>query len=468
MANKQSNLVREIADHYSAYHEGEIITNRFSHSSFIAALKNFEEKDQLSIETIGYSEETRCIKGITYGNGKTKVLLWSQMHGNESTATRAILDILNFLTSEDEFGLFREKIRKGLTIVFVPMLNPDGTERFQRRTATEIDMNRDASQLQSPEGKLLIHLLDEFKPDFAFNLHDQRRFYNVITTDVPSSISFLAPAYNQTREINPSRKRAMQVIVGMNKLLQNYIPNGVGLYDDTYSYRSFGDCIQAKGVSTILVESGWTANDTEKEAIRKLNFTTLLGAFEMIANESYKNFTVENYTSIPAIDTKLFDVLIKNVKVNKESDSTIDIGINRSEHLLKHPYYYSKGVIDDLGDLSTFYGFETIDGKGLSVVKGKTKVVDSLEGISMISIKRLLNQGILFLITQDVPIESNVPFPINILHPRKCAQAQELKFEGEANFLLTDNKGELKFIVLNGFVMKPNAIDTSVNGIVIL
>ena len=48
MANKQSNLVRDIADHYSAYHEGEIITNRFSHSSFIAALKNFEEKDQLS------------------------------------------------------------------------------------------------------------------------------------------------------------------------------------------------------------------------------------------------------------------------------------------------------------------------------------------------------------------------------------------------------------------------------------
>jgi len=467
MGIDNTSIASSITQRYLDYYESQIHTNRFTHKSLIKVLERLEASKSLSFETIGYSEEGREIKSITYGKGKTKLLLWSQMHGNESTATRAILDLFNFLIADDKFNVFRKETSSKLTLQFIPMLNPDGTDRFQRRTATEIDINRDATKLQSPEGKLLMQVADDFKPDFAFNLHDQRRFYNVTDTKVPSSMSFLAPAYNVKREVNTSRGKAMQVIAGMNAILQAYIPNGVGLYDDTYSHRSFGDCIQAKGISTILIESGWLANDMEKEAIRKLNFTALLGAFEMIIEKKLDHYSIKDYESIPAIDTKLFDVLIKNVKVNPTSDSIIDIGINRYEHLLNHPFYYAEGLIDDLGDLSKFYGFKTIKAKGLTVVNGKTKVVDNLEDISSVSVKRLLNQGILFLISKDIPYESHVPFPINMLHPRKLAQAQSLTMQGKANFLLIDENGELKFIVLNGFVMKPNAIDSGTNGMVI-
>lgn len=464
----QSDIAIRITEQYANYHISKINTNRFTHKSFISALKEFENFDSLKIETIGYSEEVRCIKSITYGKGKTKVLLWSQMHGNESTATRAILDILSFLTSKDEFDTLREKISKELTLMFIPMLNPDGTDRFQRRTATEIDMNRDAVHKQSPEGKLLHQMVEEFKPSIAFNLHDQRRFYNVAKTGVPSSMSFLAPAYNDECEVNSSRERAMQLIAGINKLLQNYIPNGVGLYDDTHSHRSFGDYIQAKGISTILIESGWLANDMEKEAIRKLNFTALIGAFQMIAETTINQYSVKEYDAIPKIDSKLFDVLIKDVKINKESESVIDIGINRTEHLLEHPNYCSKGTIDELGNLSAFYGFETVKAKGLTIKPGKTVLRDRLEDISMVSAKRLLNQGVLFIITQDVPIENHVPFPINLVHPRKIKQTQEISFEGEANFLMVDKNNVIKYIVLNGFLVKPNKIDTAINGLVLV
>lgn len=467
MAKKNSEIVKNITDRYTSFHVSDINTNRFTHTNFIQVLKQFEAEDQLSIETIGYSEEVRCIKSITYGHGHTKVLLWSQMHGNESTATRAILDIIKFLTSNDEFNSVREKIAEELTVIFIPMLNPDGTERFQRRTATEIDMNRDAVQLQSTEGKLLNDFVDEFEPDYAFNLHDQRRFYNVKDTETSSSMSFLAPAFNLERETNTSRKKAMQIIVGMNNVLQSYIPGGVGLYDDAYSYRSFGDHIQSKGVSTILVESGWLDLDMEKEAIRKLNFTVLVGAFIMIANNSFNTFSVKDYSTIPDIDTKLFDVLIKNVKITGESDSVVDIGIGRAEYLLSHPTYYSKGQIDDLGDLSSFYGFNTIDGEGLTIVAGKTKNFQNVEDISLVFAKRLLRQGVLFLVTEDIPYEDHVPFPINIIHPRKIGQIQNIRFEGNANFLLVDKNKVLKYIILNGFVMKANELITSANGIVI-
>ena len=468
MVNQRSEIALKITNQYAKYHINQITTNRFTHTSFINALAPFKNNSKLTISTIGYSQEGRLIKSISFGKGKTNVLLWSQMHGNESTATRAILDLLQFLTSNDEFNSFRAELAKKLTLQFIPMLNPDGTERFQRRTATEIDMNRDAVQLQTPEGRLLMDVVDKFKPDIAFNLHDQRRFYNVKNTGVPSSISFLAPAYNQAREVNATRKRAMQLIAGMNQTLQNYIPDGVGLYDDAYSYRSFGDAIQAKGVSTVLVESGWLPQDMEKEGVRKLNFTALLAAFDMISTNGFKDYSVKEYEAIPAIDDKLFDILIKNVCVNASSKSSVDIGVSRTEHLIGHPNYYSAGQINDLGDLASFYGFETIDAQKLTVVEGKAKAIQNLQNISTVSVKRLLKQGILFLITENIPLEKHVPFPINIVHPRKLVQAREIRFEEKANFLLIDKHKTIKYIILNGFVMKPNEINTSVNGLVLV
>jgi zinc carboxypeptidase len=467
MAKSRNSLLIDIVSKYEKFHFSELSYNRFTHNSLINGLSKFESKKQLIFDVVGYSEEGREIKSITFGKGKAKVLLWSQMHGNESTATRAILDLLNFLTASDEFNSLREKISQELTLQFIPMLNPDGAEHFQRRTSSEIDMNRDADALQSPEGKILDKVVSTFKPAYAFNLHDQRRFYNVKDIDVPSSMSFLAPAYNKKREVNKSREKAMQIIAGINDLLQQFIPSGIGLYDDTYNYRSFGDYIQAKGVSTILVEAGWLANDMEKEEVRKLNFSALLRAFEMTAYNKLNRYSISDYFKIPPIDVKLFDVLIKDVNLGNGSKSKADIGINRTEHSLEYPNYYSESNIDDIGDLKTFYGFEAIDGKGLTVVSGKSVHLAMRENMSLITVKRLLNKGVLFMITEDIPFENHVPFPINIVHPRKLNSICKLVFEGHANFLLVDKNQSIKYIILNGFVIKPGKINTSINGLVL-
>ena len=49
------------------------------------------------------------------------------------------------------------------------MLNPDGAERFQRRNAQSIDINRDALRLQTPEGRTLKAVRDRFQPRIGFN-----------------------------------------------------------------------------------------------------------------------------------------------------------------------------------------------------------------------------------------------------------------------------------------------------------
>lgn len=72
-------------------------------------------------------------------------MLWSQMHGNESTATMALFDLFNFLEGKgDQYDTFRQLLNSQLRLKFIPMLNPDGADVFKRRNALDIDLNRDA------------------------------------------------------------------------------------------------------------------------------------------------------------------------------------------------------------------------------------------------------------------------------------------------------------------------------------
>ena len=124
-----------------------------------------------SITEEGVSSEGRKIPLLVAGSGPTTVLLWSQMHGDEPTATSALLDVLEHLgrtrrTPETERLLSR------LTLAIIPMLNPDGAARTRRTNAQGIDVNRDALRLQTPEGRFLKSVRDRLKPSIGYNLHN--------------------------------------------------------------------------------------------------------------------------------------------------------------------------------------------------------------------------------------------------------------------------------------------------------
>ena len=99
-----------------------------------------------AVEQIGHSAQGRPLRHVQWGNGPTHVLLWSQMHGDESTATMALADLLAWLGDAPDDPRVQQ-LRQQLTLHVVPILNPDGAAVFSRRNAQGIDINRDASAL---------------------------------------------------------------------------------------------------------------------------------------------------------------------------------------------------------------------------------------------------------------------------------------------------------------------------------
>lgn len=441
---------------YDIYRETSLDHRRIKHIDLQPLIKKLSENPQFQVRKVGESIEGRDLSLISIGTGDTDVFLWSQMHGNEPTATQALFDLCNFLASSD-FITEKTEIFKKLKLHFLPMLNPDGAQVFQRRNALGIDINRDALMLQSPEGRTLKRVRDSLQADFGFNLHDQSTYYNAERTNKPATISYLAPAYNYEKEINGVRSNAMKVIVFMDRILQNYVPGQVGRYNDDFEPRAFGDNIQKWGTSAILIESGGYKDDTEKQYIRKLNYVSILSAIYTIAKDSYKDIPISDYERIPENDRKLFDLKLKGLTYNLMGKSYIlDVGIHRLEvdRPMHNDFYYDGKVVDQ-GDLSTFYGYETFEGKGYTIRPGTVypKVVADLAAISQLKILDLLKSGYTFIRVENIAKDKHsIELPINVIGVKHKSPSPKLYIGSNPNFLL-EKDGINEFAIINGFLI---------------
>jgi len=446
---QEKELYKELYNSYEDFKEESIEKRRFTHSEIQPLIEKFKEKENFEVAKVGESIEGRPLQLISIGEGEVDVFLWSQMHGDESTATMAIFDILNFLDSE-AFSKKKEEMLKKVKLHFLPMLNPDGAERFQRRNLLGVDINRDALRLQSPESKTLKRVRDSLDADFGFNLHDQSTYYNAERTPKPATISYLAPAYNYEKSINDVRAAAMQVIVQMNNILQEYAPGQVGRYNDDFEPRAFGDNIQKWGTSTILIESGGYPNDPEKQEIRKLNFVSILAAVFSIAEEDYKNAEISEYEKIPNNDRKLFDLKLTGLTYKLLGDEYIlDLGINHREVQDENLDYFYDAYIADRGDLSTFYGYEDLDASGFKLVEGKIypESFENLAGLQQENISEILRKGYAYVALNELPEEDFIEIPINIVSKEfKISESLQPHF-----FLEKD--GKLEYVVINGFLI---------------
>lgn len=448
--NAQTDLTSQLYETYDKYKEASLEKRRIKHAQIQPLIDRFRANPKFEVQKVGESIEGRDLNLISIGEGDTNIFLWSQMHGDEPTATQAIFDILNFLDSKD-FETEKQQVLSKLKLYFLPMVNPDGAEVFQRRNALGIDINRDALRLQSPEGRTLKRVRDSLDAAFGFNLHDQSRYYNAERTEKPATVSYLATAYNYEKDINELRANAMKVIVFMNDIIQKYAPGQVGRYGDDFEPRAFGDNIAKWGTSLILIESGGYANDREKQEIRKLNYVSVLSALYTIANESYKEISIDEYEKIPRNDRKMLDLKIENAtyEINGK-DYIIDLGIYRNEIDLEgHNDFYYKSTIVDQGDLSTYYGYETFDASGFKIVppnQGKP------EPESLLKISDLLKNGIGFLFSSHPPEREYSKSPMNYVSLGNPPPEFNLQPGQNPTFFL-EKAGIITHAVINGFLL---------------
>ncbi len=320
--------------------------------------------NSVEIFIIGTSENGIEIPCLKIGEGEKVVLGWSQMHGNESTTTKGMMDFIKFLNQK---SIFQDKIDAFLsahTFYLVPILNPDGAKLYTRENTNGIDLNRDAKNLSQSESKALDELFHQVRPELCLNLHDQRSIYG-LEDNTSAVISFLSPSADENRTLTASRKVAMEHIVRINHLLQRYIPGSVGRYDDSYNTNCVGDTFQEYGVPTILFEAGHFPGDYQRVKTREYIFYAYLALFGFLGDGDGAA-DHRDYFDIPENHNRMYDVILRDVKINGE-DTSVNIAIQFQEELQKESVIFVP-IIEEIGDLDQKYGHREIDGGGAEIL----------------------------------------------------------------------------------------------------
>ena len=464
-------ISQQFYDNYGSYKEPVISNRRFTHKELVKIIEQLKSIPKFEIASVGKSLGNRDIFLIKIGTGDTKILAWSQMHGDEATATMALFDIFNFFSAEDKFSEIKNDLLKKVTLYFIPMLNPDGAEKFSRTNALNIDLNRDALRLQFPESQTLKLIRDEIKPEFGFNLHDQNTRYSAGNTFKTATISLLAPPFNYEKEINTVRANTMKLIVNIYDELSNFIPGHIGRWNDDFEPRAFGDNFTKWGTSSVLIESGGWKNDEEKQFIRKLNFVALLTGFQSIANKYYSTAELDDYFKIPENEKYIFNLLFRNLTINhKNKKYKVDIGINREEKNINETRdFYIESSIEDFGNLSTCFGNEEYDCAGMTIEEGKIyeKEFSSIYEVDSLDFKKLYKEGITSVkLKADRLDQKYTPHPINIIF-NNAEFETEISPENPANFIIR-REGKVKYAVINGFVFDAETNQSAIrNGLLI-
>jgi hypothetical protein len=300
-------------------------------------------------------------------------MLWSQMHGDEPTATAALFDVFEYLARHRDDPPVRRLLTQ-LTLHVVPMLNPDGAERFQRRNAQSIDINRDALRLQTPEGRLLKALRDKYEPKVGFNLHNQSWGTAIGNPPRPASISLLSVAYDEKRSDNAGRVLTKKLCAVIRDSLEPFASGQIGRYDDEFEVRAFGDNITLWGTPVVLIETGpWPSEQPDPPLVR-LNFIAIVSALDALATGGVNRANAKRYEELPMNESGLLYVLVRNATVipgTGVGPYLADIGVSGNRRVRSAGGKREVQVvtnISDMGDLRTSGALRVIDATGMTAV----------------------------------------------------------------------------------------------------
>ncbi|MGI8783275.1 MAG: M14 family zinc carboxypeptidase [Acidobacteriota bacterium] len=335
----------------------------YKHADLAADLEQLTRQypDVVARQIAGKSVAGREISLLTIGRGPLRVLAWSQMHGDEPTATSALVDLVSYLAAERENPKVRA-VLNSITLLAIPMLNPDGAELNQRRNLQFIDINRDARDLRSPEGQTLQSVRDRLRPDLGFNLHNQNSRTSVGRTGQPAVISLLAVAYKEAVTTKPVPIATKKICSLIHQVLSEFIPGQIARYDDEFNPRAFGDMLTLAGTPIVLIETGGPSGAIDELGLVRLNFVALLSALQHLANGTLDEIDAGIYESLRVNEGgQLFSRLFKDVWVLNGTGAPLfqtDLGI-AEDRTYSVDGTRIRSTLTDVGDLEVFSAIQS-------------------------------------------------------------------------------------------------------------
>ena len=256
---------------------------------------------RIHVTTFGTTNEKRALPLAVAGapdaspeavrkTGKLRVYIQGNIHGGEVEGKESAQILLRELAQGQH-----DDWLKAMVLLIAPIYNADGNERFalnnrgaqhgplggqgQRPNAQGLDLNRDHMKLDSPEGRSVVKLLNDYDPHVSLDLHTtngSRHAYFVTyapplnpATD-PSIIRLLRLEWfprvtatirakygwdyyyygnlqGKTREAGSPGERSWRTFDHRPRFNNNYIGlrNRFALLSEAYTYASFRDRILA-------------------------------------------------------------------------------------------------------------------------------------------------------------------------------------------------------------------------------
>jgi hypothetical protein len=203
----------EEAIHTPALAKGEGFTSHREMMDFLRQLAA-AHPHMLKLEVAGHSQMGLEIPLLTLGGDGEKTLrlfYFTRVHGNEPAGTEMLLWLAQQLAEDPTL----HELTQHIAFYFVPMLNADGAEANTRLSANGVNINRDMTDLQTPEAALLHALFTKIQPHLTVDFHEYQPYherYKALDTTakmmLPFDLEFLCPT-------NPN------VPEGLQRFIQN-------------------------------------------------------------------------------------------------------------------------------------------------------------------------------------------------------------------------------------------------------
>ncbi|NVO19845.1 MAG: hypothetical protein HXX13_09095 [Bacteroidetes bacterium] len=281
--------------------------NGFSKPSTYKELTSFVQQldlksDFLETEVIGQSSEQRNLYALKFSSSgfgkdpsKIKVLIFAQQHGNEQSGKEGALLLAAELVKPENHYLFDR-----IDLAVVPQMNPDGSEKNQRRNGHDMDLNRNHLILTEPETRAMHSFFDKYLFEVTEDVHeyspyseDWEKYGYRKNADITLGTTTNVNVWDKIREL--SNQDAVPSIL---KYLNNkgyssfvYCPGGPpGVDYIRHSTFDINDGRQSLGIlnSFSFIQEGMNGEDTFADNLQKRATSQMTGMMGLL-DYAYKN-----------------------------------------------------------------------------------------------------------------------------------------------------------------------------------